>query len=360
VLPQKEENIKIKELAYLSQNIFNSAHYAKISRVSKMGELFSVIVLTYNQEKLVEECLESIYNQSYPHIELIVSDDASRDHTVEVIERWLAKKGDRFVNASLIKSQRNTGISANHTRGVKQAKGEFLKYIGGDDILLPRAVEKMVRFLKNNKDALIATSYIQPFLFNPYRKQEVSLSLLPESWAIRVLKKSWQRQFGYMSRHCFLPAPGFFFRKRILEEVGYFDEEFKRFEDWHTWLKCLLMGHRIYFLPEITVKWRLHPDSVSTSALYKGDRRFQEENLLVYQKYVLPNLNLLTTLEKIHVKARIKFINTLIANNGHISALNKARMAYLFDPLKWIEFPGWLAKQITRKPMKKINQLFEN
>ncbi|BER91394.1 glycosyltransferase [Atrimonas thermophila] len=323
-----------------------------------MNKVFSVVVLTYNQEKLIEECLESIYNQDYPCIELIISDDASQDCTVETVERWLQRKSNRFVNTIFIKSPKNTGISANHTRGVRQAKGEFLKYIGGDDILLPGAIERMAKFLEGNKNVLIATSLIQPFIFNPQDGRTLLLPLMPEKWAVKVFQKPWQRQFGYMSRHCFLPAPGFFFRKKILEEIGYFDEEFRRFEDWHTWLKCLLKGYKIYFLPEVTVKWRLHPNSVSTSALYKSDRRFQEENLLVYQKYVLPNLHLLTIFEKIHVKARIKFIETLIANNGHISVLNKARMAYLLDPLKWIELPGWLWKKIFDKRGKEVKKLF--
>lgn len=323
-----------------------------------MDKVFSVVVLTYNQEKLVEECLESIYNQDYPHIELIISDDASQDRTVEIVEKWLAKRGNRFINTVLIKSPKNTGISANHTRGVKQTKGEFLKYIGGDDILLPRALKKMANFLEKNKNVLIATSFIQPFISNPQNGRTLLLPLIPEKWALTVLQKPWQRQFGYMSRHCFLPAPGFFFRKKILEEIGYFDEEFKRFEDWHTWLKCLLKGHKIYFLPEVTVKWRIHPESVSTSALYKSDKRFQEENLLVYKKYILPNLDLLTTLEKIHVRARIKFTETLIANNGHISALNRARMAYLLDPLKWIELPKWLWKKMFDKRGREVKKLF--
>lgn len=156
-----------------------------------MDKLFSVVVLTYNQEELVEECLESIYSQSYPHIELIVSDDASKDHTIEVVDDWLAKKGDRFANVVLLRSPENTGISANHTRGVQQAKGEFVKYIGGDDVLMPDALEKMADFLMKNQNVFIATSYIQPFVYDPESRQETFLPLLPERWAVRVLRKPW-------------------------------------------------------------------------------------------------------------------------------------------------------------------------
>ncbi len=322
--------------------------------------LFSVVVLTYNQSHLVEETLKSIYNQSYPDIELIVSDDGSTDGTPEVIEQWLDKFGKRFVKCELLVSPYNTGISANHNRGVKKASGEFLKYIGGDDILLPEALSKMASFLETNQDAYVATSFVQPFISKDNGEPVEVLPPIPEKQTLRILAQDSLYQFRYMTRHCFLPAPGFFFRTESLARVGYFDEEFKRFEDWHTWLKLLLNGFRIHFLPEVTVQWRIHPNSVSTSALYKGDIRFIEENILVYQKYVLPNLRLLSILERIHVYSRIRFYKTLLKKGGTMKSLNRARLHFLLDPIKWVEFPSWVLKQIMKKPRKKIDELFQH
>jgi glycosyltransferase involved in cell wall biosynthesis len=324
-----------------------------------MPALFSVVVLTYNQAHLVEATLNSVYQQSYPRVELIISDDGSRDGTPKIVDKWLSQFSKRFVRCELLISTQNTGISANHNRGVKAARGEFLKYIGGDDILLPGALEKMAKFLEQNPEVKVATSFVQPFLSKEDGEILETMPLVPEKWAIKVLARDAGVQFRYMSRHCFLPAPGFFFRTESLAKIGYFDEEFKRFEDWHTWLKFLASGFRIYFLPEVTVCWRMHPNSVSTSALHKGDKRFFEENILVYQKYVLPYINLLSPLERTHVRARIRFYQDLIRHGGGIKALSKARLNFLFDPIKWVEFPGWAIKQIIRKPMKKIHRLFE-
>lgn len=321
--------------------------------------LFSVVVLTYNQAHLVEETLKSIYNQSYPEIELIVSDDGSMDGTPEVIKQWLDKFGGRFAKCEFLVSPCNTGISANHNRGVQRANGEFLKYIGGDDLLLPEALSKMADFLETNQDAYVATSFIQPFTSKASGEPIEFLPPIPEKQALRVLAQGPLNQFRYMARYCFLPAPGFFFRTEALAKVGYFDEEFRRFEDWHTWLKFLLAGFRIDFLPEITVQWRIHPNSVSTSALYKGDTRFLEENILVYQKYVLPNLHLLSIPERIHIYSRIRFYKTLLKGGGNIRYLGKARLNFLLDPIKWMEFPSWVVKQIVKKPRKKIDQLFQ-
>lgn len=320
--------------------------------------LFSVVVLTYNQAHLVEETLDSIYSQSYPNIELIVSDDGSQDGTLQVVERWLEKFGKRFARVEVLSSPCNSGISANHCRGVRAARGEFLKYIGGDDVLLPGAIGAMADFLARNEDACVATSFVQPFVFKGRAIEE--LPRIPERWAVKVLAHNCRTQFRYMARHCFLPAPGFFFRTEALAQVGYFDEEFRRFEDWHTWLKFLLHGYRIHFLPKVTVRWRIHPDSVSTSALYRGDVRFIEENILVYRKYVLPNLHLLSTLERIHVRSRIRFYETLLKGGGNITCLGKARLNFLLDPLKWMEFPRWVVKQVLKNPRKAIDKLFDN
>jgi|YNPMSStandDraft_1061717.scaffolds.fasta_scaffold15556_1 glycosyltransferase involved in cell wall biosynthesis len=325
-----------------------------------MSALFSIVVLTYNQAKLVKATLESIYQQSYPNIELIISDDGSKDGTPQVVDRWLSQFGERFTRCQFLASTQNTGISANHNRGVKAAKGEFLKYIGGDDILLPDAVKKMTEFLERNPEIQVATSFVQPFLSKEDGEILETLPCIPESWAVKVLENDADTQFHYMSRYCFLPAPGFFFRTESLSKIEYFDGEFRRFEDWHTWLKFLTRGIRIHFFPETTVRWRIHPNSVSTSALYRGDKRFFEENILVYQKYILPFMDRLSPLERVHIKARIRFYRTLMQHGGEPQALRKARLNFLFDPLKWIEFPGWVVKQITRKPMKKIHELFTN
>lgn len=325
-----------------------------------MDSLFSIVVLTYNQENLIENTLDSIFKQSYSNIELIISDDASSDETPKIAEQWLKKYSKRFIRTTLITSNYNIGITKNHNRGIRAAKGEFLKYIGGDDLLLPEAIEKMAVFLNKNKNIFIATSYVQPFTSKEDGKIIEFLPLMPEKWAIPILQNHNSiEQFRYMSRVCFLPAPGFFFRTKGLENIDYFDENFNRFEDWHTWLKFLLKGYIIHFLPEVTVQWRIHPNSVSTSALYKGDTSYFKENILVYQKYVLPNKKFLSLSEKIHAQSCIRFYKTLSQNGNRSLLLFKARLNFLLDPIKWTEFPSWIWKQIICNPRKKIFKVFK-
>ena len=86
--------------------------------------LVSVIVITYNSSNTVIETLDSIAAQTYKDIELIISDDCSKDDTVKRIKLWIEEHKDFFVNCRIITTEENTGTVKNLNRGVKASKGE--------------------------------------------------------------------------------------------------------------------------------------------------------------------------------------------------------------------------------------------
>jgi len=310
-----------------------------------LSSLFSVVVVTYNQENLVLETLESIYNQTYKNIELVISDDASSDSTKEVIEKWLMRKGDRFTNVITSFGTENKGISGNHANGLKLANGEFVKYIGGDDILLPDAVEKMYNFLFDNRGARFCTAIIRPFYDS--NRGRVFLDDLPDKRIIKKLRSSnVEQQFRIVAKNCVISAPGTFFRKSIFEDFGYPDESFRTFEDWHEWLKFLLNGERLYVLNEYAVLFRKHPRSLSTSAIYSGNRRFYEENLRVYKEYVLPNIDKLSMAEVISIYSIVKLYAGLLKYGVDRQTYTRLRYYRMLDPLWWLELPHSLVRKI--------------
>ena len=113
---------------------------------SSQNPLVSIIVITYNSSKYVLETLESAKAQTYQNIELIVSDDCSTDDTVEVCKKWIAKNTERFVKVEIITAHENTGIPKNCNRGVYESRGEWVKLIAGDDILLSTCIQKNVDY----------------------------------------------------------------------------------------------------------------------------------------------------------------------------------------------------------------------
>src|SRR5262245_42283737 len=101
--------------------------------------LVSVIIPCYNGQRFLAKTLESAFAQTYPHTEIIVVDDGSTDGSIELIEAY----GDR-VRAEF---GLNRGGSAARNRGTALARGEFIRYLDADDLLMPNALEQRVAAL---------------------------------------------------------------------------------------------------------------------------------------------------------------------------------------------------------------------
>ena len=79
--------------------------------------LVSIVLITYNSSKYILETLESVKNQVWENIELIISDDGSTDDTTTICSNWLEENKERFQNVQLITVAKNTGIPSNCNRG---------------------------------------------------------------------------------------------------------------------------------------------------------------------------------------------------------------------------------------------------
>ncbi len=104
--------------------------------------LVSVVVITYNSAKYVIETLESVKDQTYKNIELVVADDASTDDTLTLVKQWVDANKGRFSGYKVVESEINTGIAPNLNRGIMAATGAYIKPIAGDDLLLNNCIRK--------------------------------------------------------------------------------------------------------------------------------------------------------------------------------------------------------------------------
>ncbi|MCR4399290.1 MAG: glycosyltransferase family 2 protein, partial [Syntrophomonadaceae bacterium] len=110
----------------------------------------SVIIPTYNQAEFVRDTLESVLAQTYPNMEIIVTDDGSVDDTPTILREYASRYPDRIV---AVTSDRNTGIASNTNRGWKKANGDFVAWLSGDDVMYPTKIEKQVEVLLRRGDA---------------------------------------------------------------------------------------------------------------------------------------------------------------------------------------------------------------
>lgn len=112
------------------------------------NKLVSVIIPIYNVEKYVKKAIESIQNQTYKNLEIIVIDDGSVDDTYKMVEK-LAKDDNRI---KLYKNQKNLKIVKTLNRALSLSSGEYIARMDGDDISALDRIEKKVRFLEENKE----------------------------------------------------------------------------------------------------------------------------------------------------------------------------------------------------------------
>jgi len=321
--------------------------------------LFSIVVITYNQESLVLETLDSIYRQTFKNIELIISDDASQDSTVSVIERWLQKNRNRFVNTILNVNKTNLGIVKNHNVSMELYSGDFVKTLGGDDILLDNAVEIMYDFLVNNPSARFCSSKILSF----YKKgmENVIFDSVPKERLIKKIAGADQAEMlKLILRENFVPAPGTFFRRSLLEDYGHVDESFELIEDWPQWIKFILNGEKIYFLDKPTVLYRVHKKSVNASAFNTGNTKYYSDILKVYKNYILPNVDRLPLPDAISAVTRAKIYSELLKNGIGEKNYRKIRFYRLADPIWWLNIPYWIPRKVEYyvKYKRIFNEIF--
>jgi len=126
-----------------------------------MDSLITVVVVAYNSSSFIIEALDSVYNQTWRKIELIVTDDCSNDNTVELCHSWMDIHKSRFVRIKMVTSEKNTGVSGNANRGLYSANGEWIKFIGADDALKPTCIEDNIRWISEHPEIKVLLSRVE-------------------------------------------------------------------------------------------------------------------------------------------------------------------------------------------------------
>lgn len=207
--------------------------------------LVSVIIASYNHAHYIEQTIDSVMQQTYPNLELLVIDDGSKDNSVEVLTRLQKKHGfDLLI-------QENKGLSRTLNEAIARAKGEFVVSFGSDDIMLPERIATQVAYIKDKPEVGICASNMdlidgegnlypdnkQKHRNDPFRRLDFDDVFL-------------QRKPGAM-------AATLMFRKEAFDKVGGFDPDI-RLEDVYIMLAITHAGYFMDILPEVLSLYRQH------------------------------------------------------------------------------------------------------
>lgn len=121
-----------------------------------MGSFISIIIPLYNKEKYIINTLNSIKNQTYKNYEIIIIDDGSTDNSIKIINNY--SKINPNINFKIIR-QSNNGVSSARNKGIKNAIGEYIFFIDGDDIIDKNCLKKLVENIQKNNVDMVVCGY---------------------------------------------------------------------------------------------------------------------------------------------------------------------------------------------------------
>lgn len=242
--------------------------------------LVSVAVVTYNSSKTVVETLDSIFNQTYPKLELVVSDDCSTDNTVEICREWIEAHKNKFVRTELLTVEKNSGVSANMNRGADACKGEWVKDIAGDDVLLPDCIETYVDFVQCHPNAICVFANVEVF-----GGDEESRRYMEEYFSIEEEFFSWSidEQYDYITleKNRIPAATAFYNRAEVIALGLRNDERIPYLEDTPKWINYLKAGVRFDYINKTTAKYRISDSSL----MRKTPEKFKKSLSKAYVYY---------------------------------------------------------------------------
>lgn len=251
--------------------------------------LVSVIIITYNSSDFVLETLQSVYDQDYSNIEIIVTDDCSTDNTTKIVENWLLHNDHHFVRTKLVKSDKNTGIPANCNRGIKDSKGEWIRLIAGDDLLAPNSIRKQIEFAqKNGAEAFVGD--ILNFVEKNGEKVFVGNSQHIDS-APWFFEWDAQKQYHYLLKHYnFGLGISSLFKKSIYDNVAMYDETYRYEEDTLFQLNITKGGICFRYIREPIMYYRIH-ESVSNSGTERiFNKAYEDSKWGVKRNHIYPEI----------------------------------------------------------------------
>lgn len=251
-----------------------------MSRLPKI----SIITPSFNQGQFIEQTIQSVLSQNYSNLEYIVMDGGSTDNTVEILKKYEGK----------LKwfSEKDKGQSDAINKGFKMATGDIIAWINSDDYYLPGTLQKVSKYFDLHKDTKWITGNYE--IVDENGKQIQSYVRKYKN----ILRSLPFRNTLYIANY--INQPSTFWRRSLLQEVGYVNENYHFCMDYDLWLRFMKISSPAIINTPLSA-FRIHSTSKGKNQYIK---QFKEEKLVLRKN----NANLvLNILHGIHTF----FINTV-------------------------------------------------
>lgn len=231
----------------------------------------SIIVPCYNQAQYLDECLQSVIEQTYQNWECIIVNDGSPDNTEEVAKRWL-EKDSRFKYIY----KENGGLSSARNAGIDLASGCWVQFLDSDDSIHNDKLKSSIEIINQNPQLKLVVSNFKMFVTNTDQVIDTSSKFNQESLTFENILFQWGDTFT-------IPIHCGFFNLKIIRQVK-FDESFKAIEDWIMWLGYFRITEKAFFLNLPLAFYRNNQNSMTKN------HELILDNLVMAYKHILKSL----------------------------------------------------------------------
>jgi O-antigen biosynthesis protein len=243
----------------------------------RMNPVISVLVPSYNYVQYITQAIDSALAQTYPNVEVVVTDNISSDATVETIRTRYA--GDPRVR--LFVNERNIGLVPNFNRALAHARGEFVLWLSADDWLLPTHLARLHEVFEREPslDVVYSGAY---YCNEPGRLYNVRN--MPGQLSVDYVDAR-DELIDMLTTVCQVCLPTALFRRGLFDELGPMDEGLRVAADWELAVRIAIAGKRFGYLNAPSMCVRLHGDQASGNE-YHADGSNYLEFFHVVEKFI--------------------------------------------------------------------------
>jgi glycosyltransferase involved in cell wall biosynthesis len=209
-------------------------------------KLISVIIPTYNRNKVILRSIESVLKQTYSNFEIIIIDDGSTDKTELLLNDLVINNKIHYYKTE------NLGVSHARNLGVSKASGEWIAFLDSDDEWLPHKLQTQIEYLETNPHLQIVYGQ-EIWMRNGLRVNQKKIHQKYGGWI-----------FDKCIQQCFIAPSSTMLSKNLFIEMGQFDLDFLVCEDYDLWLKIASQFEIGFIEKPIIIKYGGDEDQLST------------------------------------------------------------------------------------------------
>ena len=248
----------------------------------------SIITTNFNTDKYLEQTIKSILSQKGDFdLEYIITDGGSKDNSLEIIKKYDkeiqdGKWGNRVTFRYL--SEKDSGQSDGINKGLKMATGDIIAFLNADDLYTEGALEKVVTYFKDNPDCLWLTGYCR--IIDENNKEIRKYITKYKNIGLERLT------LDSLLIEDTISQPATFWRKSLMDEIGYLDESLHYAMDYDYWVRMEKVSH-MHLIKEYLAEFRFTSDTKTGSSVDKTlaesrliAERYADNKWIVFRQWI--------------------------------------------------------------------------